>query len=207
MTALLIVDIQNDFIPSGALSVPEGDLVIPVINQLTEKGFDIIVASKDWHPKDHGSFANTQKKQVGDHIVLNGLDQILWPDHCVQGTIGADFSPDLNTDKIDHVTFKGTNRNVDSYSAFFDNGHLHSTELHEVLKKEKITDIYICGLATDYCVKFSALDAINLGYNTYVIIDACRGVNLSDDDTEKAIQEMREAGAHIITSSDVMTPC
>lgn len=207
MTALLIVDIQNDFLPGGALSVPEGDAVIPVINKLMELNFDLVVASKDWHPKDHGSFASVHNKDVGDHILLDGLDQILWPDHCVENTTGSEFAADLNIDPIEHVTHKGIDKNIDSYSAFFDNEHKKSTGLDGVLKGEGVEALYICGLATDYCVKYSALDACHLGYKTYVIEDACRGVNLSEGDSEKALEEIREAGAHIVRSEDVVSPC
>lgn len=207
MTALLVVDIQNDFLPGGALSVPEGDEVVPVINRLMELDFDLVVASKDWHPKDHGSFANNHDKAVGEHILLDGIDQILWPEHCVEDTFGSEFAYELNTDRIEHVTHKGMDRLIDSYSAFFDNEHKRATGLDGVLKGEEIKKLYICGLATDYCVKYSALDACSLGYETYVIEDACRGVNLSEGDSEKALEEVRKAGAHIVQSTDVLTPC
>ncbi len=207
MTALLIVDIQNDFLPRGALSVSEGDVIIPVINQLMEVDFDLVVASKDWHPKDHGSFASIQGKAVGDHILLDGLDQILWPDHCVENSAGSEFASELNTDPIEHITHKGMDKKIDSYSAFFDNGHKKSTGLDGILKGEGIEKLYICGLATDYCVKYSALDACNLGYDTFVIEDACRGVNLSEGDSDKALEELRAAGAHIVQSKDVISAC
>jgi nicotinamidase/pyrazinamidase len=207
MTALLIVDIQNDFLPGGALSVPNGDVVIPVINRLLELDFDFVVATKDWHPKNHGSFASNHGKFVGDYILLEGLDQILWPDHCVENTKGSEFSEDLNLELIDHITHKGMDQSIDSYSAFFDNGHKKSTGLEKKLKEMGIINLYVCGLATDYCVKFSTLDACRLGFNTYVIEDACRGVNLSGDDSENAVTEMRKSGAQIINSADVVSPC
>lgn len=204
MTALLVVDIQNDFLPGGALSVPEGDQVIPVINRLMNLDFDLIVASKDWHPKDHGSFASSHDKEVGTHILLDGIDQILWPDHCVEDTFGAEFSHDLNKDVIEHVTHKGMDKMIDSYSAFFDNEHKKSTGLDGILKGEGIEKLYICGLATDYCVKYTVLDALKLGYETYVVRDACRGVNLSPDDSENALKEISKAGAVVVNSEDVV---
>jgi nicotinamidase/pyrazinamidase len=204
MKALLLVDIQNDFLPGGALAVKEGDQIIPLINKLLEQNFDVIVATKDWHPADHGSFAAVHNKKPGDIINLYGLEQILWPVHCVQGSRGAEFSSKWNSSKVGKVFYKGTDKNIDSYSTFFDNGHLKSTELDTYLKEKKITDIYIAGLATDYCVKYSVLDAAELGYHSFVIADACRGVNLRPGDSERAIDEMRHAGATIINTHDVL---
>lgn len=198
--ALLIVDLQNDFVPGGSLPVKEGDKIVGLINQLLEIEFDAKVASKDWHPADHGSFAIVHGKNVGEKIDLNGLEQILWPEHCVQKTPGADFVPGLNTDKIDKVIYKGLDPNVDSYSAFFDNGKRNTTDLHDYLRGKKITDLYVVGLATDYCVKHTVLDALSLGYNVHVIKDACRGVNIKNEDSEQAFEEMRLAGAHLIDS-------
>src|ERR1700733_2991807 len=193
--AFLVVDIQNDFLPGGSLAVHEGNHVIPLINQLVKKDFDIIVASKDWHPSDHSSFAENHGKKPGEKIQLKGLEQILWPVHCVQDTIGAEFASDLDISQFEKIFFKGTDRDIDSYSAFFDNGFLKSTCLGEYLKSKKVTDIYIAGLTTDYCVKFSVLDAIQLGFKVHVILDACRAVNLKLGDSEKAVDEMEEAGA------------
>jgi nicotinamidase/pyrazinamidase len=195
--ALIIVDVQNDFCPGGSLPVPEGDKVVPVINNLQDK-FDCVVATQDWHPKKHGSFAaNHPGKNIGEVIELNGLQQILWPVHCVQGEKGADLVKALSVRKINKIIRKGMDVEVDSYSGFFDNGHKKATGLNEYLKEQSITDVYITGLATDYCVKFTALDAAQLGYKTYLIIDACRGVNLKLDDVDKAIKEMRKAGVVI----------
>lgn len=204
MKALLIVDIQNDFVPGGALAVPEGDQIIPRINLLMQLDFDLIVASKDWHPADHGSFAQTYDKKVGEHILLEGIDQILWPVHCVQNTHGADFVPSLDTECIDVTIYKGTDSKIDSYSVFFDNKHLKSTGLEQILREKKITTVYIAGLTTDYCVKFSALDAIQLGFETYVVQDVCRGINLMQQDTEEALEEIRLAGARIVESQSLM---
>lgn len=203
-TALILVDLQNDFLPGGSLAVEHGDEVIPVINKVLEKHpFDVIVATKDWHPKDHDSFASVHKKKPGERIDLDGIEQILWPVHCVQETPGAEFSPHLHTEKIEKVFFKGTDKKIDSYSTFFDNGHRKKTGLEEYLRKRHVEDIYIAGLATDYCVKYSVLDALELGFNTFVIEDACRGVNLHKDDAKKALEFMREAGAQIVNSKDL----
>ena len=201
--ALILIDLQNDFVPGGALAVREGDAVIPVANRV-QQAFDLIVASRDWHPRDHGSFAaNHPGKKVGDVIDLHGLPQILWPVHCVQNTSGADFVPGLDTSRIDRVFLKGTDREIDSYSAFFDNGHRKSTGMGEYLRERGVRDVYICGLATDYCVKFTALDARQLGFNVHLIEDACRGVNLSPDDSANAIGEIRRAGGQIIRSESL----
>lgn len=200
MTALLLVDIQNDFLPGGALAVHEGDQILPIVNQLLEKEFDFIIATKDWHPINHGSFASTHHKQPGERILLNNLEQILWPIHCVQHTPGAEFAAKLNSAKIDKIFYKGTDQNIDSYSAFFDNEHRKSTGLAEFLREKKVRDIFIAGLATDYCVKYSALDGAKLGFNIFVVADACKGVNLQPNDTTNAINEMQQAGAKIIFS-------
>jgi nicotinamidase/pyrazinamidase len=201
MKALIIVDVQNDFLPGGALAVKEGDQIIPLINRLQSK-FDLIVATQDWHPKDHGSFAGNHNKNPGEKIQLAGLEQILWPDHCVQETPGADFAADLKVEKIDKVFCKGTNKNIDSYSGFFDNGHKKSTGLGDYLKEKGVTEVYIVGLATDYCVKFTALDAVRLGYKTYLIVDACKGVNLKIGDVTHAIEGMQKAGV-VIVKTDI----
>jgi nicotinamidase/pyrazinamidase len=203
MDALVLIDLQNDFLPDGALAVPNGDQVIPVANRLMPH-FDLVVATKDWHPADHGSFASQHPgTNVGDVINLAGLEQILWPDHCIQETPGAEFAPGLNTDGIAEVFFKGTDRTVDSYSALFDNGQRKATGLEEYLQKRGVTAVYIAGLATDYCVKFTALDARQLGFATYVIEDACRGVELHPGDVAKATEEMKNAGVVIVTSETI----
>jgi nicotinamidase/pyrazinamidase len=203
MKALIIVDVQNDFCPGGALEVKDGDAVVPVINRVQEK-FDLIVATQDWHPPDHASFAsNHANRTVGELININGQPQVLWPDHCVQGSDGAALRADLEQSKIAHVFQKGANREVDSYSGFFDNGHQIATGLGDYLNEAKVDTVYICGLATDYCVKFTALDARMLSFETVVIADACRGVNLQADDSDKAIVEMQEAGVRVVSSNEV----
>lgn len=203
LKTLILVDVQNDFSPSGSLPVPEGDAIIPVINQLLPL-FDHVVATKDWHPSGHASFASSHEKNVGEVIDLHGTPQIMWPDHCVQNTRGADFITGLNTQIIDHIIYKGTNPEIDSYSGFFDNERKQSTGLELYLKENGLRDIYIVGLATDYCVKFTALDAASLGFNTWVIQDGCRGVNMNEGDVDKAYAEMKQAGCHIISAADLL---
>ncbi len=206
MNALILVDIQNDFIPGGALAVPGGDEVIPLVNRLQTK-FNLITATRDWHPPNHASFAaNHPGKQPGDSIELEGLQQILWPVHCVQGAPGADFAPGLNQDRWAKVIFKGTDPAVDSYSGFYDNGHRKPTGLEDYLRERGVNSVFVSGLATDYCVKFTALDARDLGFATFLIMDSCRGVDLSPGDVERALDEMRAAGVHILHSCDLREP-
>lgn len=201
--ALVIVDVQNDFLPFGALPVPGGDSVIPVINALQPR-FGLIVATQDWHPPDHVSFAaNHPGKNIGDKVIVQGMEQILWPVHCLQGTKGAELAPGLDTSRIARVFQKGTDPSIDSYSGFFDNGHLRSTGLGEYLRGEGVEEVVICGLATDYCVKFTALDARQLGFHTVVVEDACRGVSSDPSRIEDAWSEMRLAGVNVIPSKYV----
>lgn len=200
--ALLIIDVQNDFLPGGNLSVPRGDEIILLLNKLQEK-FELIIATKDWHPKNHKSFASQHRnKNPGDTIFLNGQKQILWPDHCIQDTFGAEFPPVFNTEKIVRIFYKGTDKNIDSYSGFFDNGRKKKTGLEKYLKQKRIKDVYIAGLATDYCVKHTALDGKAAGFNVFVIEDACRGVELNKGDVEKALEEMKNQEIKIIRVSD-----
>lgn len=203
-TAFIMVDLQNDFCHGGNLEVPEGDAVVPLANQLQEY-FDLIIATQDWHPEDHMSFAsNHTGKKVYDVITINQLQQVLWPDHCVQNTHGAAFHPQLKTAKIQKIIFKGTDKSIDSYSAFFDNAHLRSTGLADYLREQQIDIIYIMGLATDYCVKYSCLDAIECGFQVYLIEDACRGVELHSGDIANAIQEMKKAGVKVVRVQDIL---
>lgn len=202
--ALIVVDVQNDFVPGGSLGVPEGDLIIPLINELVHYPFDLIIATNDWHPQEHGSFAtNHQGKKPGDHIQLGGLDQILWPPHCVQATWGAEFAPGWDTTQIDKIIYKGTDPLIDSYSIFYDNGHRKTTGLEIYLREKGVHEIYLAGLTTEYCIAYSVLDALQLGFRPYVILDACRGVNLQTGDTQKAIQKMEKAGAIILSFKEV----
>jgi len=197
MEALIIVDIQNDFLPGGALAVPDGDEVVPVANRLMPE-FDLVLATQDWHPPDHGSFASQHEgKNIGDVIDLDGIEQILWPDHCVQNTHGAEFAEGLHAERIEQVFRKGTDRMIDSYGGFFDNRRRKATGLEDYLREKAIDSIFIMGLATDYCVKATVLDAVDLGFETTVICEGIRGVELNPGDCEKAIAEMKRAGAII----------
>jgi nicotinamidase/pyrazinamidase len=203
MKALILVDIQNDFLPGGALGVPDGDHVIPVANRLMPL-FPVVVATQDWHPANHGSFAaNHPGKKPFEQIELNGLPQTLWPVHCVQQTAGAELAYALQRNRITKIFPKGTDPGVDSYSGLYDNGHSKSTGLGEWLKSEGVTDVYICGLATDYCVKFTALDAAQMGFKTYFIEDASRGVNLNHNDVTNANCEMNRAGVKTVQSREI----
>ena len=194
MEALIIVDVQNDFVDGGALAVPGGGEVVPVINAL-QAGFDLIVATQDWHPADHASFAaNHPGKQPYDTIDLHGLPQTLWPEHCVQGTPGAGFAPGLDRARWERVFRKGTDPEIDSYSGFFDNGHRRATGLGDYLRERGVEGVTVVGLATDYCVKFTALDARAEGLRVRLIVDACRGVEVRPGDTDGALDEMRAAG-------------
>lgn len=202
--ALIIVDLQNDFMEGGSLAVPEANQVIPVANNV-QHVFEFIIATKDWHPENHGSFAsNHPHHQPGDVVKLAGLSQILWPNHCVQNTKGAEFVAGFNTQSINKIFYKGIDPQIDSYSAFFDNAHRRSTGLSEFLQQQGIEEIYLLGVATDYCVKYSVLDACQLGLKVYLIEDGCRGVNLHADDSLKAFAEMEAAGAIVIHSKDLI---
>ncbi len=196
-TALLLIDIQNDFMPYGALPVKAGDAVIPVANELMEQ-YDLVIATQDWHPANHKSFAAMHPwRKPGQVIDLNGLPQVLWPIHCVQNSFGAEFTPGLHTEKIDKVFYKGTDPEIDSYSGFYDNGHRKSTGLGEYLKAQGVEHLIIMGLATDYCVKFSVLDALALGFTVELVEHGIRAVNLEAGDGDRAIEEMKTKGAMI----------
>lgn len=204
MRALLLVDIQNDFMPFGALPVTDGDAVVAVANQLAPR-FGLVIATQDWHPADHGSFASAHPGRApGDVIPLGGVDQVLWPDHCVQGMPGASFHSALAVGAIDHVVRKGTDPAIDSYSAFFDNGHRKDTGLAGYLRAERVDGLVVMGLATDYCVRATVLDALSLGFSVSLVADGCRAVDLAEGDGERAVQEMAAAGAQVGTSDDVL---
>lgn len=205
-TALIIVDVQNDFMPGGGLAVPGGNEVVSEVNKLIQIANErnwFIVATQDWHPKDHGSFASNNNAAPFTMGELDGLPQVMWTDHCIQGTNGAEFHPDLNTEKIELIVPKGTNKNVDSYSGFFDNARRFDTSLNGTLKNLGIKTVYICGLARDYCVKFTALDAASLGYETYVIEDATRGVNFPEGSNDQATQELLDAKVKLTFVKDI----
>jgi nicotinamidase/pyrazinamidase len=201
--ALILVDLQNDFCAGGSLAVPDGDAVVPVANELMQS-FSLVFATTDAHPPTHLSFArNHPGRTVYEQVELDGLPQVLWPAHCVEGTPGADLHPRLERTRIKQVVLKGTDARIDSYSGFFDNGHRKQTELHAVLRSEGVTDLYVLGLATDFCVKWTALDAIELGYRVFLVVDGCRGVNLQAGDVDRALDVLREAGAVLTTSAAV----
>ena len=203
MRALILVDLQPDFCPGGALAVAGGDETIAVANRLMPH-FSTIVATQDWHPRDHQSFATQHPgAKPGDVIDLHGLSQVLWPPHCVQGTPGAELHPGLDRTRITHVVQKGTDVTIDSYSGFFDNGHRKATGLAEWLRERWITQLYVLGLATDYCVKFTTLDARELGFDVKLVEDGCRGVEMAHGDSEQAIEAMRQAGAAIVESGSI----
>jgi len=205
MNALIIVDMQNDFVEGGALAVPGGKDIVPLINRLQGR-FDFVVATQDWHPANHASFAvNHPGKNVYEVIDLHGLPQTLWPVHCVQDTPGADFVAGLDRTRWAAVIQKGVDAEIDSYSGFFDNGKRRATGLSDWLSAQQVDDVYIVGLATDYCVKFTALDAVCLGLKTHLIEDACRGVDLTPGDAHRALEEMRQAGVWV-THSTVTRP-
>lgn len=202
-TALIMIDLQKDFCFGGSLAVPDADSIIPLVNQI-QKHFSRVLASKDWHPGHHSCFASSHPGHVaGEVMMVNNLVQTLWPEHCLQESVGAEFHDDLETGRIEKIIYKGTDQQVHSYSAFYDDARIRQTELEAYLHEHHIKDLYILGLATDFCVRFSALDALQAGFNVYVIRDACRGIDFKPGDSELAFEEMRAAGAHIITSSEI----
>lgn len=204
MKALLLVDIQNDFLPGGALPAQHGDEVIPVANCLASR-FQRVYATQDWHPPDHGSFAaNHPGREPFEVVELGGLEQTLWPVHCVQESHGAELAESLDRSRIARVFRKGTDPGIDSYSGFFDNGHRKATGLGEFLKEEGVSELYLLGLATDYCVKYTALDARRLGFRTVVVEDGCRGVEVQAGDVARALGEMARAGVELRRSSEVL---
>ena len=200
MKALLIIDMQNDFMPGGSLRVAHGNEIIPIINRLIDL-FNKVYATKDWHPKDHVSFASVHNKKVNDEISVNQHIQRLWPDHCIQNTEGAKLVSGININKIEKIFYKGSDESVDSYSAFFDNNHERSTGLDLFLKEKGIKDVYMVGVATEYCVKFSALDALSLGFNVYIIEDACMPVDKNSE--EQQLLELEKKGINLISSKDI----
>lgn len=204
MNCIILVDIQYDFLPGGNLAVQEGDQIIPLVNRLLSH-FDLVVATQDWHPAHHKSFAaNHPNTEIGQIIDLHGLSQVLWPVHCVQGSHGADFAKELDQAQIHEVFVKGTDPEIDSYSGFFDNGKRKQTGLDDYLTEQGVDEVYVVGLATDYCVKATALDAKGLGFQTSVIADACRGVNLQAGDVDRALAEMEASGISVMQSKDIL---
>lgn len=201
--ALLVIDIQNDFLENGSLEVSGSNSIIPIVNKLTKGGnFDLIIFTKDWHPHNHKSFASQHDdKNTFDVINLNGIQQVLWPDHCVQDTQGAEFHKDLNIDVPNMYIFKkGMNINIDSYSGFYENDHKTSTGLTNFLKEKGITDTYLVGISTDYCVKYTAIDSVKDGFKTNVIIDATSGIA---PDLTPHINEMTNNNINIINYNNI----
>ena len=198
--ALIVVDLQNDFCPGGALAVPDGHLILPLVNRLIER-FDHVILTQDWHPDDHHSFASSHAgKEPFSSTTLHYGEQTLWPDHCVQETEGAEFHDELNWGKAELVLRKGFRRHIDSYSAFFENDRTTPTGLNGYLKERGLTDLTFVGLATDFCVGYSALDAARLGFHATVRTDACRAIDLNGSLAE-AERQMREAGVKLATAA------
>jgi nicotinamidase/pyrazinamidase len=204
-TALLLVDIQNDFLPGGALAVAEGDAVVSVANRVMPH-YAHVVACQDWHPPQHLSFAIEHAGfEPFQTTELDGLTQILWPAHCVQGTPGASFAAALDVAGIDHVVRKGMDARIDSYSAFFDNGHRKATGLTEHLRAQGVEHLVVLGLAADVCVKFTVDDALAEGFAVTLVRDGIRGVDMQAGDTQAAIDAMRAAGAEVVNSQDLLS--
>jgi nicotinamidase/pyrazinamidase len=203
MKALILVDVQNDFCPGGSLAVPDGDAIVPLLNRLQEE-FELVVATQDWHPRGHGSFASSHGKPAYETVEIRGAPQTLWPDHCVQGSRGAELVAGLDRTRIARVFPKGTDPEIDSYSGFLDADHRNATGMADYLRGQGVDEVAIAGLATDYCVKYTALDAVKLGFRAAVIADACRGVNLKAGDSEAALNEMRSAGVKIVASRELL---
>ena len=201
MNALIIVDVQNDFLPGGSLAVPDADTIIPIINKISEN-FDLVVATQDWHPEGHSSFASQhQGKEPFEQIELNGNAQTLWPDHCVQGSHGAEFDKNLNLKPVEAIFRKGTNLEIDSYSGFYDNNHEKSTALADYLRAKQIDEVYICGLAADVCVYFTALDALQEDFTTYLITDATKG--LDDQAIAADLDDIKKKGGKLVEAKEL----
>jgi nicotinamidase/pyrazinamidase len=202
-TALLIIDVQNDFCPGGALEVPRGDEIIPVVNRIAPQ-FPYVVATRDWHPKGHISFASTHEgMEPFQTVKVGGLDQFLWPEHCVKASSGAEFHPELDLTPVHLILHKGFRQELDSYSAFFENDKTTHTGLSFVLKGLGITTVYVSGLAEDVCVFFSAREARKLGFETFLVRDAVRGVDAPEGNVEKTRKELREAGVVYVDSGSL----
>lgn len=202
MKALLLIDIQNDFMPTGSLAVPNGDKIVAPVNAV-QLHFDLVIASQDWHPASHVSFANNHLgKKEFEIIQLEGLEQTLWPAHCVQNTTGAEFHPNLHTQKVETIFRKGTNPALDSYSAFYDNAHQKSTGLAGYLKEKGITELYFTGLAADICVYFSIKDALAEGFECVVFEDAVRA--LDENTYQQQQEELKEQGVNYCRTADFL---
>lgn len=202
MKALLLIDIQNDFLPGGRLAVPDGDTIIQLVNTL-QPHFGLVVATQDWHPAGHESFASSHTgRSQFEQIDLHGLPQVLWPDHCTQASDGAELAAALHTKRIEAIFRKGMNPEIDSYSAFFDNGHRKSTGLADYLRGRGVREVFVAGLAADYCVYYSALDALAAGFATTVITDATRAISAGGWAAAQA--DLQAKGAHLAASPDLL---
>lgn len=202
MKTLIIIDVQNDFIPGGTLSVPGGNEIISLINRLQHE-FDLVIATQDWHPRDHASFAvNQRDKKDFEKMEWQGSEQVLWPVHCVQNSHGAEFHPGLETARIEAIFRKGASQEIDSYSGFFDNAHLKSTGLSGYLKEKGASDLYFVGLAGEYCVYFSVKDALREGFSATLIEDATRALDASD--FEEAKTDILKKGGRILASDKLL---
>ncbi|MDF1571993.1 MAG: bifunctional nicotinamidase/pyrazinamidase [Bacteroidales bacterium] len=202
MKTLVIVDVQNDFIPGGSLEVPKGDRILPVINRIMPE-FDLVVATQDWHPQEHMSFAsNHEGKKEFDKIQMDGMDQVLWPDHCVQNSAGAAFHGELNMQPVEAIFRKGMDPGIDSYSGFYDNGHRKNTGLAGYLREKGAESLWFCGLAADICVYFSMKDALEEGFEVHLVKDATRP--LEQETFEKQLEELRGKGVQILEAEDML---
>ena len=196
-SCLIITDVQNDFCPGGALAVKGGDRIIPAINAISSR-FDLVVATQDWHPTGHISFARTHGREPYEIIRIDGQEQVLWPEHCVPGTFGSEFHRDLDLRDVDLIVRKGSNPQIDSYSTFLENDRKTETGLHYYLQGLEVKDLYLCGLATDYCIYSSALDAVRMGFSVAVVLDACRGVDVPAGSVLRAVTAMKNNGIRIV---------
>lgn len=204
MDALILVDIQNDFLPGGALAVPRGDEIIAAANRLQER-FGLVVATQDWHPAGHASFASSHPgKNVYDAVVIDGVEQILWPDHCVQGSKGAELARAFNTDRVEAIFRKGTDPGIDSYSAFYDNARRKSTGLEGYLKWKKVDRVFLAGLAADFCVSYSIMDALAMGFGAVLVKDATRAI--SEEGFRAAEKAILARGGTITLSEELFAP-
>lgn len=202
-SALIIVDVQNDFCPGGSLAVPDGDAVVPVINRVSSR-FPVVVATRDWHPEGHVSFASAHDgRSPGDLITAGSIEQMLWPDHCVQSTPGSAFHPELDIRPVNMIIHKGTSRTLDSYSGFLETDRKTETGLRGYLAGLGVDEVTVCGLATDYCVCFTTIDARHAGFTTRLLTDACRGINSPTGNLNRAIEHMRNEGVIFVESSEL----
>ncbi len=204
--ALLITDIQNDFCPGGALAVPGGDRIIPAVNRVSSLDiFDEVVATQDWHPRGHISFAGTHGKEPYETIELGGITQILWPDHCVPGTRGAEFHPQLDMNPVNLIIRKGYDPEIDSYSGFVENDRKTETGLHYYLRGMGIKVLYLCGLALDFCVYYTALDGLKYGFRVILLRDATEGIDQPEGSIEEALEDMRDRGVRLMDSRELQS--